>query len=136
MTAKQQELNHGVTNTYIDRSVKGNIITNSAVNTGDNNVVVKGDGNKVSRNNDFIKEIDKAISVIKTSEEINEEEKESLVSIMENAKEAELENSDNKRELVKKLCGVVKGFLKNSPILFSTLSGLTKIASFFGLIDK
>lgn len=132
---QQQELNHGVTNQYIGGI--GNIVGD---NVTTKNTIVVGNSNKVSNNDytqinkEFINEVDAAISAIKDSSEVDEESKKQLISIMEDAKNAENENSNEKRESAKKAFGYVKGFLtKAAPTLISTLANLTKIASFFGL---
>lgn len=136
---KQEALNYGAT--YNEFSGGKNVVVtgntgNTFVNQGDD--AEFGDitmGNTVNKDTcEFLHEIEEAICAIKNSNEIEAESKEQLVSIMEDAKQAETENSDEKRSMAKKAFGYVKGFLvKSAPVLISTLANLTKIAGFFGL---
>ena len=132
---QQQELNHGVTNQYIGgigNIVGDTVTTKNTIVVGNSNIVSNNDYTQI--NKEFINEVDAAISAIKDSTEVDEESKKQLISIMEDAKSAENENSNEKRESAKKAFGYVKGFLtKAAPTLISTLANLTKIASFFGL---
>ena len=141
-TVKENQFkNYGVP--YIHRN-DGNIVIGekNIINNGDNNnfADVSGDHNSTVNDNttkinkEFIKEIDSAISAIKDSDEIDEDSKGQLLSIMEDTKKAETENSDEKRNLAQKAFGYVKGLLaKSAPKLFSNLSKLTKFANFFKL---
>ena len=52
---------------------------------------------------------------------------------MNDAKAAENEQSEEKRNAAKKAFGYVKSFLKGAPKLIATLASLTKIAQFFGI---
>lgn len=136
---KQEAMNNGVT--YNEFSGGKNVVVmgntgNTFVNQGGS--AKFGDismGNTVNKNTcEFLHELEEAIFSIKNSNEIEAESKEQLISIMEDAKQAEIENSDEKRSMAKKAFGYVKGFLvKSAPVLISTLANLTKIAGFFGL---
>lgn len=136
---KQEALNHG--SAFIEFSGGKNVVVsgntgNTFVNQGDE--AEFGDITMESTvNNDyeeFRQEIEEAISAIRNSDELEEDSKEQLVSIMEDAKTAEAENSNEKRLAAKKAFGYVKGFLKKAaPTLIATLANLTKIATFFGI---
>ena len=136
---KQEALNCGAT--YNEFSGGKNVVVTG--NTG-NTLIIQGDDaeigditmkNTVNKDTcDFLQQLEEAICAIQNSNEIEAESKEQLVSIMADARQAETENSDEKRSMAKKAFGYVKGFLiKSAPVLISTLANLTKIASFFGL---
>ena len=133
---KQEALNHGVT--YFDISGEKNAVVtgntgNTIVNQGDNSTF--GDITLYhNEDKELLQEIKEAIYAINNSEEIDEDSKEQLVSIMKDAEKAEIENCDEKRSDTKKAFGYVKAFLfKAAPALVSTLANLTRIATFFGL---
>ncbi len=133
---KQEALNHGVT--YFDISGEKNAVVTG--NTG-NTIVNPGDNSTHgaitlyhNEDKELLQEIKEAIYAINNSEEIDEDSKEQLVSIMKDAENAEIENCDKKRSDAKKAFGYVKAFLfKAAPALVSTLANLTRIATFFGL---
>ena len=132
---KQHELNHGVTNYNIHGD--GNVV-------GDQNnvktTVVKGTGNTVisndisQKNSQFDQQIDNAIKAITKSDEIKEKTKEQLVAVMEEARQAEREQSEEKRASARTKFDVIKEILTDvAPKLITSLLDLTKIAAFFGL---
>lgn len=85
-------------------------------------------------NKELLDEFQKAIEEIKQAIELNEDQKASMISIMEEAMSATIENSSEKARIAKTKFDTVKSFIvKSAPTLISVLSNLANIATFFGI---
>ena len=113
---------------------KANQVGIQGTNAGKQAKVYMNQNNGGDFSNEFLIQIKEAIAAIDSSNELLDESKVQLKEIMENARIAEVEKSEEKKSDAKKAFGYVKSFLKQSaPVLISTLANLTKIATFFGL---
>lgn len=120
------------------------IIDNSLTIGGDNyGNAVAGTSNRVSSTiaNDFSEgtfkeEVEEAITLIRKCVDINEQQKEALVNIVSEAKDAvEKKDEDAKKECKSKFKYFALGLGNSAAKLLSALSAMANLAKFFGLVS-
>lgn len=129
---------------YSEEKIMEKAFVNFSVNgdgnvVGDNNNSTNCSGNTIYSNNSvsiekLLEEIEKAKIEIPLFESLNSEQKQVLLDILDETKEAHRENSDEKKDKVKKDFNRIKSFLiKTAPNVIAFLANLSQIALFLGL---
>jgi hypothetical protein len=105
--------------------------------------VVIGDKNEVTIDNSknininaegLMNELQLAIENISKSNELSDEEKESLISVMETAKKSVKNNSEKDKKEAKNAFNLIKGFMVDkAPKLLASLANMAQLAVFFGI---
>ena len=140
--AKKFEIENRPIGTYIqgDGNFVGsnNDVSNSIVKGDGNTTITGGDGNTVVTNQhgneQLLYELSQAQNAIKECSELNDEVKNQLILIMQNARDGAMQHSQEKSENAKKEFSILKNILcQAAPALISVLANFTQIASFFGL---
>ena len=105
--------------------------------------VIVGDENKVTIDNsknininseDLMNELQLAIEDISKSNELSDEEKISLISVMEAAKNSIKNDSEKDKKEAKNAFSLIKGFMVGkAPKLLESLANMAQLAVFFGI---
>ena len=141
-------VNGNNTSVNIIKNIEGDQIMGDKrfnASVGGNGIAISGEGNdsKITYTNiedngidikELLEEFKYVIGKIKQSDELDENEKNSLISVMTRAKDAVENDSENEIKEVKSTFNVVWGFVKKAaPSIISILANCAQISSFFGI---
>jgi len=120
-----------------DNSMSINISAESGASVviGDKNEVTIDNSKNININAEgLMNELQLAIENISKSNELSDEEKESLISVMETAKKSVKNNSEKDKKEAKNAFNLIKGFMVDkAPKLLASLANMAQLAVFFGI---
>lgn len=128
-----------------EKQVKNSIEYNVRVENGGNAIVGNENVGSITINSSsneydsaaIIKEFKMAVQEIYKTSELNEAQKDSIVSIFKEAENAVANGSEEQVQDAKKKFSIAKDFIISiAPGIISTLANMTQIALFFGLSPK
>ena len=119
----------------------GNIIIGDNNNANSTSNVQRGNNNKSnqtvvssSENTGLAKDFEKALKIIQDSQELDDDERNTLCKIFKEALESVKQQNEDGAEQAKQKFGYVKSFvIKHAPRLMATLADIVTVAGFFGL---